>query len=781
MAGLTDDQLLDAIKTSEATAIGPLSSDVATDRADAIDRYLGKPYGDEQIGRSQVVSRDVSDVVEGVLANVLKPFVAGDDVVKFNPRGPDDEEAAKQETDYVNFVVLERNNGFLVLNSAIKDLLLLRNGYVKCGWRVRQDIVLETYQGQSDDELAMLMQDKEIEVVQHTEYPDPMGMPMPGPDGQPQPAPNLHDVKVRRVRPTEYVEILPCPPDEVRVSQRSRGPSVADVDFVQHSTLKMLSELRELGYKVEDDIEDDDDATSNIEDFARDRFGSETFSRTSENTGDPSRRIVLFKESWIKIDYDGDGIAELRRVCSVGRNLLANEETDIVPLVGGTGVLMQHKHLGISVYDMIKDVAQIKTVLLRSYLDNRYLANNSEKVINVDAAPVMDDFLTSRPGGIKRVTGNPNEVVMPLAVPDTGDGALSALEYLDSVRESRTGYNKVNQALDSESLASNTAAGMAMQRDQSQIRLEMIARTVAETLVRDLFRTVHALTLKHARQAEIVRLRNKWVTVDPREWVKRTELSISVGLGSNQGQQQVQNLMMIGQAQQAAAQLGLATPDNFYETASRLVIAMGYKNPEAFFTPPQKKPKVDPQTGQPVMGPDGKPVMESAPPPQQPPPEVQVEQMRGQTQMQMKQMELQASGQQEQAQAQERANSELARAQADVAVQQHRTQSEMQRDIEKFKLQLQADDLRHQREQDTALKEANIKAAAQVEVARIGTGTDDGTVVLHEELKNAYGGIAADMVKAVQAMIQNVQADREIVRGPDGKAVGTRVKNGAMH
>src|SRR5207247_598471 len=115
----------------------------------------GKPYGDEQIGRSQVVSRDVSDVVEGVLANVLKPFVAGDEIVRFNPYGPEDEDAAKQETDYINFIALERNNGFLVLNAAVKDALLLRNGYIKCGWRVRKDVVLETYRGQSDDEVAL--------------------------------------------------------------------------------------------------------------------------------------------------------------------------------------------------------------------------------------------------------------------------------------------------------------------------------------------------------------------------------------------------------------------------------------------------------------------------------------------------------------------------------------------------------------------------------------------------------------------------------------------------
>src|SRR6478752_5786627 len=163
---VSDTELLAAISAAEQTALGTVDGNIASDRADAIDRYLGQPYGDEQPGRSQVVSRDVSDVVEGVLANVLKPFVGGDEVVQFNPHGPEDVEAAQQETDYINYIALDRNNGFLVLTSAIKDALLLRNGYVKAAWTKRDDVISETYQGMSDEEAAMLMQDKDVEVVQ---------------------------------------------------------------------------------------------------------------------------------------------------------------------------------------------------------------------------------------------------------------------------------------------------------------------------------------------------------------------------------------------------------------------------------------------------------------------------------------------------------------------------------------------------------------------------------------------------------------------------------------
>ena len=245
----TDEQLLAAISAAEQASVSMSEGQLATDRADAIDRFNGKTYGNERPGRSAVVSRDVADVVEGVLANVIKPFVAGDQVVQFNPRGPEDEEQAQQETDYVNFVALERNNGFVVLASSFKDALLLRNGYIKCGWTKREDVMVERYEGQSDDQLAILLSDPEIEVVQHSEYPDPSFVPPPMPAPQAMqagftpdmpPQQMLHDVVVRRKSSTEYVETVPVPPDEIVISERTRTPSVQDTPFIQHRTHKKI-------------------------------------------------------------------------------------------------------------------------------------------------------------------------------------------------------------------------------------------------------------------------------------------------------------------------------------------------------------------------------------------------------------------------------------------------------------------------------------------------------------------------------------------------------------
>jgi hypothetical protein len=799
---LSAEQILAAIDAAEESAFGPKSSEIASDRADALDRYMGKPYGDEKAGRSQVVSRDVSDVVEGVCANVLKPFVGGDRVVVFTPRGPEDEEAAQQETDYINYVVMDRNNGFVVLNSAVKDALLLRNGYVKLGWTKREDVTIERYQALSDEELALLQEDGDVEVSVTAEYPDPsFSQPqMLGPDGMPQPgpeAPTLFDVTARRKQATEYVEVMPCPPDELKVTQRSREPSLQNADFVQHETKKTISEIREMGYKIPDDITDDTGTEDNLEDYARNLFSTETDS-FNDPTANAARRLVSLKETWMRLDVDEDGIAELRRFCSIGKTLLADEETDLIPVACYTPVLMPHRHHGISVYDLVKDIAETKTTLVRSFLDNRYLQNNAEKVVNVNAIENIDDFLTSRPGGLKRVRGHPGEAVMPLVVPDTGSGALMALEYMDSIRENRTGYTKTAQGMKSGSLATDTLGELENQWSQSSIRLEMIARTIAETGMRDLFRIAHALTLKHGSRAEKVKLRNKWVVINPREWVRRTDLSISVGLGSTTGEQQMQHLQMIAAAQEKAVGMGLVTPENVYNTASKMTTAAGFKNPEEFFTKPEKTPKTG-QDGQPVMDENGQPVMESKMPEPPKDPMVQAEEIKAQTTMQLEPMKLQAQQQIEQQKTQN--NVQQAQFEAQTQAQLKQFEIEKQAELKRFEIEQDAmlEKYKIDKQVEADLLKAQIAAGAQIRSAyKTQTGKEDMPEEedekrrVQEERENnrdmslqEIRAMVGEMIEDARspatlvrdgagrvAAVQKGKRTRRVIRGPDGRAQG---------
>jgi hypothetical protein len=366
--------------------------------------------------------------------------------------------------------------------------------------------------------------------------------------------------------------------------------------------------------------------------------------------------------------------------------------------------------------------------------------------------------------------------VMPLVVPDNGAGALQALEYLDAIRENRTGYTRAAQGMKSGSLATGTLGELNDQISQSGIRLEMIARTIAETGLRDLFRITHALTLKHSSRAEKVRLRNVWHVVNPREWVRRTDLSISVGLGSTTGPQQLQNLMMLGQAQQQAMPLGLVTPENVYNTIEKMAVAMGFKNPEAFITKPKQVPKMDEQ-GQPVIGPDGQPEMESAPPPENKDPIVQAEEVKGQIALQKAQMEQQAEMPKAQMEVQKA--EAIARIDAESKITIARFQAEIEAQTKLQIAQIEAGiraqeaDQAHEREYAVGMEKAKNEGRPQVQI-----GNDDVSKAMSGAAEHLRG--QGDAMTQALGMLAQLVSDlkeshsrpRTIVRGKDGRAVG---------
>jgi hypothetical protein len=158
----------DALAAIEATKL-------SSDRSDAMDYYLGDMSKDMPAaeGRSQAVSTDVADTIEGLMPSLMDIFCGSDEVVRFEPVGPEDEEAAQQETDYVNHVFMQQNPGFMVLYSFIKDALLQKNGIVKVWWEEGEQEEYETYFDLTEDQFAALalaveMSDGGMKIAEHT-------------------------------------------------------------------------------------------------------------------------------------------------------------------------------------------------------------------------------------------------------------------------------------------------------------------------------------------------------------------------------------------------------------------------------------------------------------------------------------------------------------------------------------------------------------------------------------------------------------------------------------
>lgn len=618
---LTKDELLAIVKGHETQSLGTEEGDLSTQRADSLDRYLGEPYGDEVDGRSTVVSKDLKEAVDWIMPSLIRVYLSTNDFLRFDPVGPEDEQLAEQESDYTNHVIMKENNGFILLHDWFKDALLLKNGYVKYWWDTEEKHSHETYGNLTEEEivqtyLQLVASGDDIEIVGHstTTHKDDLGNDI-----------DVYEIKIRRTKKYGCVKVEPVPPEELRISRSTRG-NLQKSPFVQHVTKKRRSELIEMG--LDKDFVDalpkyGDDDKAAPETRAREQTTDEVGS--DESVVDKSMDEIEYKESYLRVDWDADDIAELRKVVVVGNKIPDgddwNEEVDDIPFAYLTPNRMPHRHVGLSLNDDLEDIARIKTTLWRQLLDNTYLLNNLEWLVNERVN--LPDFMTSRPGGIKRVTGKDPVEGAAAAVTKTPilQHVLPVLDYMDGVKENRTGVGRNVMGLDPDTLQKTTEGAARMALQQANAKIEMIARLFGETGIKDLALSVHALLVKHMDKQKIVKLRNKWVPVNPQEWRERTDLTVNVGLGTGSQEEIRSNLMLMSQLQEQAAAGGIVSPRNRYNLSEKISDLLGFKQQGMFFTDPDS--------------PEGKQLADSM---KQGNPLAEVEQVKGQFKLHSEQM-----------------------------------------------------------------------------------------------------------------------------------------------
>ena len=594
MAKISDIEFQSILRNEIEQALGYYDTEFSQDRIDAMDYYLGEPFGNEQPDRSQVVSTEVSDTIEHIMPSLMRIYTQSDEYVRFAPTGPEDVLVAEQASDYCNWVINTDNSGFAIMHNWFKDALLLKLGVVKYTWEEIIDVEVEEYEGLNEQELTILLADDEVEVVSQNETV--IGEEMEMPDGRIIPQTIIYDVKLRRTKTDGRINIENVPPEEFLISKRAK--SLKDANFVSHRTTMTVSDLIAMGYDRDEveayagvtDLDTSEERTSRFEDL---ESGSEFDSK------DPAMRDVLVTESYIKADYDNDGVAELRRVITVGSgyHILENEECDHIPFAILSPILMPHRAIGRSVAELVMDVQLIKSTLMRQLLDNIYNTNNA-RVVAVEGQVNLDDLLTNRPGGIVR-TRAPG-MVQPLQVPEVSGAVFPALEYMDRLKEQRTGVSRQSMGLDADALQSTTATAVAAMQAASQGKIEMIARVFAETGVKDLFRGILHLVTKYQNKPQIVRLRNQFVPMDPRQWANSYDVQINVGLGTGQRDQQLATLFQIAAKQeQIMGTMGvnnpIVTPLEYRNTLAKITELSGFKNAAEFFADPRNAPPQQPQ------------------------------------------------------------------------------------------------------------------------------------------------------------------------------------------
>jgi hypothetical protein len=746
------EKLLNAIDAAEADSYGSDSDgDLSSERAAAVDRYLGKNVLPAPDGRSQVLDRSVYETIQWIKPSLCRIFANGDDVVELPPIGPEDEAGAKQEAQYLNHVVLQKNNWFEIFDTAASDALLTKAGYLYPYKEKRRQVEMEKYERQTQDSLALILQDG-AEVVDMEEYPDEDAQPQPVIDpatgqpaidpatGQPmmQPPAMLYDVEIRRTKEDVKYCIIVLPPERCKIAESTKTVQVRDSSYFEYYDFITISELREMGFDVEDDIADSDGKDTE-EDSARDQYSEQT-GYDDENEIDPAMRKVKCRWIWIKHDYDEDGIAEKQYVIRVGQKILHREEVNSTPVAVICPDPLPHRHVGLCPADSVSDIQDIKTVILRGGIDNLQLSNNPRTYINPSMVN-LDDVLVSRPGGVIRGKGVFGQDIAPMVVPFVFPQAMEGLEYMDQVRENRTGTNRYFTGIDQNAL-NKTATGIQQLSTMAAQRVEQIARHFANG-IEVLFSILHEIILKGGHKKEVVKLSGSWVPVDPTTWRSRTDFRISVGYAAGNKDAMVGRLMMIANMQKEAAMGGLpiVQPENIYETAMELTKASDFSAPQRFWTNPKDAPP--------------------RPPPQ---PDVTVmaaEQEKTKRELSSKQMDVQQK--------------ELD-SQRDFAIKKYDIETQARSQMEAERMRLES---AHSLEDRKAVNQAGIKQiegsqAAQLKEREIQAKQQPAIEMagqvqqLSQKLEDAIGSLQ-------EALATVLTAKRQIRRGKDGKAEGVDI------
>ena len=584
-----DEQKLKVILEAEIEdSIGYVETETIEQRTKAINYYNRYAYGNEVEGRSQIVTGEVAEVVDGALPQLLRIFTASDELVRFEPRMPGDEEAAKQATELVNLVFFEDNPGIILMHDWFKDALLQKNGIVKYWWKDAEDTTKEKYKGLNAEELTLMFADGQMELIsQETETIglDPMGMPLLS-----------YNVVVKKKKDVGRVCVENVPPEEFLIAKRDK--SLKDARFVAHRTLMTRSDLIAEGY--------DKDIVDNLPSYSDLTYTPERVARFSQGempdetqTLDFTMQDVEVFECYIRTDFDDDGIAELRKVTMAGSEILDNEEADHIPFASICPIPMPHKFFGQSLADRAMDIQLIKSTITRQILDNLYLTN-MPRMTALDGQVNMDDLLTVAPNGIVRMKSQ--GAVQPLTVPPTAAQSFPMLDYMDQVLQKRSGVTQTSQGLDPNILQNTTATAIAMMQQAGAGKIELIARIFAETGVKELFNGIFHLLQKYQDKPRVVRVRGKYTSIDPREWKNNYDIMTNVGLGTGSKDQQMAMAAMVLQKQEQILQTqGYANPlvsvGQYRNTLGRFIEASGFKDSAEFFK--EISPELDAQLSQP--------------------------------------------------------------------------------------------------------------------------------------------------------------------------------------
>ena len=569
------------VQAAIGAAVDFVESEISQNRIKAQRYYDGKVDIGHESGRSKVVATKVRDTVRAVKPSLMRIFLSTAKPVEFTPKGPEDVAAAEQATSFMHHE-FERLNGYRVLNDVFHDALVKKQGIAKAYWMTYPTAEIFTFSDLSDDEYTYLLDADDVTVIEHSvEYSmdiDQSGMEVEAP---------AHSVKISRQKEKGELCIESVPPEEFFINRDARN--LKDAYIVAHRTEMRAGDLIAMGFEPEDILKlgslDSGSEMTEAEVFERRGYSSD---QSDQDVNDPSMRNVTVTECYMRIDVDGTGVPVLYKILCGGTayEMLDYEPCDEIPFSKFEIDPEPHAFYGRSLAEIVIDDQDAATSILRGILDNVAMTNNPRLAI-VEGQVNIDDVMNNEIGAIVRMR-QPG-AVQDLTVPFVAGQTLGALQYLDSLVETKTGVTRASMGLDPDAMQSTTKAAVTATVQAAAGQVEVMVRNLADG-VKDLFGIMLRLYSKNVDEDQMMRLNGAFIPVDPRVWDASMDVSINVGLGTGREEEKAMGLNQALQMQTMVYQTygpqnGIVSMTNIRNTLADLLAATGIRNADRYFAP----------------------------------------------------------------------------------------------------------------------------------------------------------------------------------------------------
>jgi len=579
MPKMLNSQLLALVNEAERNAVR-YSAEFMGENEDLLKRYNGEPYGDEMEGQSQVVTSDVQDTVESDMTGLVRIFLGSKRVMTFEPDNNSDEAKleADQKTRYINWLVRNQETSFKTIHDWIKDALIQKLGVVKFGYEEVEGTEIDEWDGISEEELELiriqLSVEKEkgvkIEFVEQADNDD-----------------GTMYIKVRKTFVDKRFFVRGVPTEDFIISRNAADED--DAEIIGDTALVSRGELVAAGYDESivrslPSVNDQDEVST----MKAIRFRDQGGDKDSEDISHWASQLVQIFYLYVKVDYDGDGIAERRYIVKAGNVILENEQHNMVPYAINSAILMPHSAIGRGRGELVTTHQRVSTVLTRNILNNIYNVGNGRVVVNEEQTNV-DDLLTVRPNGIVRTEGDVTQAVFQLQTPYIGQEALQVIQYWDSLKSQSTGNQLANQGLDADRFAEESVARFEGMNKSGAAKTELVARVMSETGFKKLFNGMAWYVSRYQVEKLELMILGEPLTVDPIKWVSKNSVTSDVGLAAGDDEQMLQNMGQLFQLNQQLKATGSRVTDDkiMFNVVSKIIGSMGINRISDFANDPE--------------------------------------------------------------------------------------------------------------------------------------------------------------------------------------------------